>query len=152
MRLWSLHPRYLDVKGLVALWREALLAQAVLSNETCGYKNHPQLLRFKQCVSLSSHISQYLHVVYLESMRRGYRFDKSKVRAIGRIEKICVSRGQIDYEWKHLKRKLKVRAPELLKELEGVLKPKCHPLFRVITGPKEEWEVVKKARKRQRVR
>ncbi|HEU5178767.1 MAG TPA: pyrimidine dimer DNA glycosylase/endonuclease V, partial [Burkholderiales bacterium] len=30
MRLWSLHPKYLDARGLVALWREALLAQAVL--------------------------------------------------------------------------------------------------------------------------
>lgn len=27
MRLWSLHPRYLDSKGLVALWCEALLAK-----------------------------------------------------------------------------------------------------------------------------
>ena len=30
MRLWSLSPRYLDVKGLVAVWREGLLADAVL--------------------------------------------------------------------------------------------------------------------------
>ncbi|MGC2462396.1 MAG: pyrimidine dimer DNA glycosylase/endonuclease V [Steroidobacteraceae bacterium] len=29
MRQWPLHPRYLDARGLVALWREALLAQAV---------------------------------------------------------------------------------------------------------------------------
>ena len=43
MRLWSIHPRYLDSMGLVALWREALLAQAVLRGETKGYKFHPQL-------------------------------------------------------------------------------------------------------------
>ena len=36
MRLWSLHPRYLDAKGLVALWREGLLAQAVLKGQTKG--------------------------------------------------------------------------------------------------------------------
>ena len=29
MRIWSIHPRYLDARGLVALWREALLARAV---------------------------------------------------------------------------------------------------------------------------
>ena len=29
MRLWSLHPRYLDRQGLTALWREGLLARAV---------------------------------------------------------------------------------------------------------------------------
>lgn len=37
MRLWSIHPRYLDTKGLVALWRETLLlAQAVLFGNTKG--------------------------------------------------------------------------------------------------------------------
>jgi hypothetical protein len=30
-RIWSLHPKYLDARGLVALWREGLLAQAVLT-------------------------------------------------------------------------------------------------------------------------
>lgn len=47
MRIWSLHPKYLDTKGLVALWRETLLAQHVLSGKTKRYKNHPQLARFK---------------------------------------------------------------------------------------------------------
>jgi hypothetical protein len=41
MRLWSIHPEYLDAKGLVALWREALLAQNVLQCNTKGYKKHP---------------------------------------------------------------------------------------------------------------
>ena len=41
MKLWSIHPKYLDAKGLVALWREALLAQKVLDGKTEGYKNHP---------------------------------------------------------------------------------------------------------------
>ena len=46
MRLWSIHPKYLDARGLVALWREGLLAQKVLKGETRGYINHPQLNRF----------------------------------------------------------------------------------------------------------
>ena len=37
MRLWTLHPKYLDPQGLVALWREALLARAVLQGKTRGY-------------------------------------------------------------------------------------------------------------------
>ena len=48
MRLWSVHPKYLDSKGLVALWREALLAKQVLEGGTKGYRNHPQLDRFKK--------------------------------------------------------------------------------------------------------
>ena len=47
MRLWSIHPKYLDSKGLVAVWREGLLARSVLDGKTKGYKNHPQLIRFK---------------------------------------------------------------------------------------------------------
>ena len=43
MRLWSLHPKYLDKLGLLGLWRESLLAQKVLLGKTKGYKNHPQL-------------------------------------------------------------------------------------------------------------
>ena len=34
-------------QGLVALWREALLARAVLRGKTRGYRHHPQLHRFR---------------------------------------------------------------------------------------------------------
>jgi hypothetical protein len=47
MRLWSLHPCYLDRQGLLALWREALLAQKMLQGQTRGYRFHPQLERFR---------------------------------------------------------------------------------------------------------
>jgi hypothetical protein len=40
MRKWSIHPQYLDTKGLEALWREALLAKNVLEVKTKGYRNH----------------------------------------------------------------------------------------------------------------
>jgi len=40
MRLWSLHPRRLDGKGLIASWREGLLARAALAARTRGYRNH----------------------------------------------------------------------------------------------------------------
>jgi hypothetical protein len=112
MRLWSLHPQYLDSRGLVALWREALLAQAVLSNKTIGYKNHPQLIRFKSCKNPRSQIANYLRVIHGEAVRRGFRFDKAKLSRPAKIEKICVTRGQLDYEWIHLKRKLRARAPD----------------------------------------
>ncbi len=36
MRIWTLHPQYLDRQGLVALWREGLLAQEVLRGQTRG--------------------------------------------------------------------------------------------------------------------
>jgi len=72
MRLWSLHPRYLDTQGLVALWREALLARAVLRGETKGYRNHPQLDRFRSHAASVSAINTYLARVYDEAVARGY--------------------------------------------------------------------------------
>ena len=88
MRLWSLHPQYLDQKGLVALWREALLAQAVLrriakGERNVGYANHPQLSRFlAQRVPMAS-LARYMRAVHEESLKRGYRFQASRIDGAG---------------------------------------------------------------------
>ncbi|MFI5209112.1 MAG: pyrimidine dimer DNA glycosylase/endonuclease V, partial [Gemmatimonadales bacterium] len=72
MRLWSLHPRYLDAKGLVALWREGLLAKAVLQGKTRGYRHHPQLERWMRAVDPVASMNAYLVEVWREADRRGY--------------------------------------------------------------------------------
>src|SRR3982750_3187862 len=106
MRLWTLHPRYLDSKGLVALWREALLAQAVLNGRTRGYTQHPQLLRFRAAGNPKQAIADYLQVVHDEATRRGFQFDRRKIGRrgmnAGSVQTITVTRGQIQYEWSHL--------------------------------------------------
>src|SRR6185369_5312995 len=111
MRLWSLHPKYLDPRGLVALWREALLAQAVLREQTRGYTRHPQLFRFRNSPSPSESIAFYLHAIHNEASLRSYCFDASKIAPHGPVEPIPVTSGQLDFEWTHLKAKLLVRAP-----------------------------------------
>jgi hypothetical protein len=141
MRLWTLHPKYLDAKGLVALWREALLAQAVLLGKTRGYTRHPQLLRFKETASPSGAIAAYLRSVHAESFRRGYRFDKAKIGKAGFAGLIVATRGQLEYEWEHLKKKLATRAPELLDGIHAVAQPDPHPLFRIEPGPIADWEI-----------
>jgi hypothetical protein len=140
MRLWSLHPRYLDAKGLVALWREALLARAVLRGETRGYTRHPQLERFRAAPRPLAAIERYLAAVLAEAARRGYRFDASKVRTGVRCKPVPVTRGQLDFELEHLKRKLARRASEAAAALRGLERPDPHPLFSVVPGPREEWE------------
>jgi len=140
MRLWSLHPRYLDPKGLVALWREGLLAQAVLSGRTRGYRHHPQLARFLASPSPRRHIAAYLRQVHAEAIRRGYRFDAAKIGRRGPVAPLLVTRGQLDYEWRHLARKLKARAPALRARLAAVKRPRAHPLFRVVSGGVADWE------------
>jgi hypothetical protein len=140
MRLWSLHPRYLDPQGLVALWREALLARAVLSGRTRGYRNHPQLERFRAHSAPRSAIIGYLQGIHAEAALRGYSFDRRKVGRARIPEPVWVTDGQVQYEWDHLLRKLAVRNPELHEQWRTIDIPECHPMFRVHAGGIEPWE------------
>lgn len=154
MRLWSIHPKYLDSKGLVALWREGLLAKKVLENKTKGYKNHPQLIRFKECQYPVASIVVYLKAIYDEAVNRGYNFDENKLfLAVGKgwafQDELKVTEGQLNYEFDHLQhRKLYTRDVKqwdknwaYLRAEQASIKP--HPLFNVIQGPIEKWEKVK---------
>ena len=140
MRLWSLHPKYLDPQGLVALWREALLAKAVLRGETRGYTHHPQLERFKAHSHSRFAINSYLASVHDEAARRGYSFDRSKVGPVRTVQVIPVSSGQLAFEWSHLQHKLAKRSPAVLALWSDVVAPACHPLFRRQPGPVASWE------------
>ena len=140
MRLWSLHPKYLDPQGLVALWREALLAKAVLRGETRGYRNHPQLERFKNHPAPLMAISTYLQAVYAEAVARGYAFDKNKIEDTAEPATLLVTSGQLDYEWAHLMNKLKARHPVLYEKWQETTTPEPHPMFEVYVGEVEPWE------------
>ena len=142
MRLWTLYPRYLDPKGLVALWRESLLARAVLRGETRGYRHHPQLARFQAQPAPVSSLNAYLVAIHAEATARGYAFDRSKLGPRRAVQLIAVTDGQLTHEWHHLLRKLSVRSPELYRCWHDLAMPDCHPLFEVRRGPIEEWERV----------
>lgn len=139
MRLWSLHPSLLDVKGLTACWREGLLAQAVLLGKTRGYTNHPQLKRFREQSDPVAAVQSFLTAVVNEASARGYNFDASKIKLRKPGGEMKVTRGQLEFEYSHLKKKLKLRDPVRLKNLPE--KPKAHPLFRVVAGGIAEWEI-----------
>jgi len=140
MRLWSVHPRYLDARGLVALWREALLAKAVLRGETVGYRRHPQLSRFRARPDPVACINAYLAAVLAESRRRGYRFDGRKARGRRSTGRIPVTAGQLRFEWRHLRAKLRRRSPSAYRAASAVVRPEAHPLFSVVAGRVEPWE------------
>lgn len=161
MRIWSLHPKYLDPQGLVALWRETLLAQAVLRGETKGYKNHPQLQRFKdldlnldsnldypQNIHAKNAIAKYLESVWIEATARGYSFDKNKIGIIHITPlpiTMTVTEGQIAYEWQHLLKKLQHRSPTMYQQWMPSHKAPCiipepHPLLTLVPGAVQAWE------------
>jgi hypothetical protein len=142
MRIWSIHPKYLDTKGLVALWRETLLAKNVLEEKTKGYKNHPQLTRFKNSINPLQGINRYLAAVYEESQIRGYKFNQDKFNVYHEPVNLTVTRGQIEYETQHLLKKLKTRDSDRYHSLFKVTTIEPHPLFKIIDGEIEEWEIV----------
>jgi hypothetical protein len=141
MRIWSLHPKYLDAKGLVALWRETLLAKHVLEGKTKGYKNHPQLNRFKEAKKPLDAINHYLSEIYLEASERDYAFDKEKIDWSFKKSRLTVTQGQMDYEVQHLLNKLHVRDIKRFDELKTMTAFDNHPLFVVIAGDIENWEI-----------
>ena len=142
MRIWSIHPKYLDTKGLVALWRETILAKNVLEGKTNGYKNHPQLIRFKNSVNPLQGINQYLAAVYKESQTRGYHFNKDKLKIYNEPVTLTVTRRQIEYETQHLLKKLKTRDMERYHRLLNETNIEPHPIFKIIDGEIEVWEIV----------
>ena len=142
MRLWTIHPRYLDAQGLVALWREGLLAQKVIAGETRGYTRHPQLTRFREQAEPLQLIAAYLTGVAREAARRGYRFDERKIRSSPCLTQLKETRGQLLYEWKHLQAKLRGRSPDLYRGMKKLAAPQSHPIFRIVPGEVRAWEKI----------
>jgi len=140
MRLWSIHPTYLDTKGLVAVWREGLLALHVLSGKTKGYTKHPQLQRFQQHATPVEAITDYLHGIVDEAEKRNFQFDRQKLQPFTGVSKIPVTRGQVEYETNHLKEKLRLRDPQRFLALESQELFLVHPLFELVEGPIASWE------------
>ena len=140
MRLWSVHPSLLDRVGLVALWREALLAQKVLAGKTKGYRHHPQLDRFRQSGNPIRAITSYLWCVADEARERGFRFDVSRIAMRrGRIT-IPVTTGQLAYELSHLKQKLHQRDPQRLPLVSRREPVQVNSTFNAVEGPIAPWE------------
>jgi hypothetical protein len=134
---------YLDPTGLVALWREALLARAVLRGDTSGYRSHPQLQRFRASSSPRAMINAYLAAIYEEAQSRGYKFDRSKLGRVATAGRIAVTDGQLDYEWSWLLNKLRQRNPLVYRRNRKVSSVLPHPLFAVVSGPVCAWERVR---------
>ena len=79
-------------------------------------------------------IGAFLREIAFEAERRGYKFDVRKIAKPGRAQQIRETRGQLDYEWMHLRQKLQVRSPEISHYFCVVVRPLAHTLFLIIEG------------------
>jgi hypothetical protein len=139
MRLWSLHPQYLDRQGLLACWREALGAQAVLAGRVAGYSHHPQLERFLGRYQVK-YIGWYLYLLRQEGLMRltkkgrPMELKQDKILEIASYDfdpPITVSLGQLLYEKKHLMAKIEARRGKARVDLPVHDLPLVHPLFSI---------------------
>ncbi len=143
MRLWSIHPKYLDARGLVATWREGLLAQKVLMGEAKGYKNHPQLKRFKTSKDPINAIGRYLYFIWQEGQKRGFKFQRDKILDCSEKQnKLKITKDQIEFEFNHLMNKLKTREQTQFNLLKEIKEIEPHPIFKVVSGGLESWEKI----------
>ena len=142
MRLWSIHPKYLDTKGLLAVWREALLAKKVLQGNTKGYQEHPQLIRFRNNSSPINAINIYLNEIFKESKKRNFAFDAKKIDPLKKCNRISVSSEQVKYEFKHLLNKLKERDIIKYNQIKWIKRIETNPLFCKRKGKIEDWEKI----------
>ena len=145
MRLWTIHPKYLDRVGLVAVWREGLLALRVLEDKTKGYRHHPQLIRFKESQRPCNMMAAYLLGVHMEACRRGYSFDQEKISVPPSRGRLVETRGQLIAEWRHFLNKLKGRTPDQYRALKDITEPDSHPIFRITHGDVRKWEKARQA-------
>ncbi len=109
-------------------------SKKVLENKTKGYKNHPQLLRFRNAQDSLRAINAYLSQIYFESQKRGYVFDKTKIKIIEPTELIPVTHGQIQFEFEHLVKKLKERDIQRFEKMKIISETEVNPIFKAIPG------------------
>lgn len=125
MRLWSIHPKYLDSKRLVTQWREALLCRAILDGKTKGYKEHPHFLRVKSHSQPYYFINSFLYVIWEEGKQRKFQFDKSKLmeNLVQKYEEplqlMEVTEGQVQYEFDFLQKKFGEFHIQYIKNLQN---------------------------------
>jgi len=133
--------RFIDSKGLVAVWREGLLAKKVLEGKTKGYTNHPQLNRFKKTKDPIKSINRFLSIIYFEASVRNYHFDESKIDITTNIlSLIPVTAQQAQYEFELLKYKLQKRDVIKYSQIVKIDHIDLNPLFHIINGTIEDWE------------
>ena len=134
MNLWSFHPKYLDEKGLRAVWQDALFAQNVLSGRIKDHrKYYPQLMKFNNYFEPLAAIGAYLGFIYDDGVERGIIFQEHKIMHRSKRENIFqVDRERLEDEFEQYKRKMQTVSMLQTAKLRQVSKVEPHPIFEVV--------------------
>ena len=139
MRLWSLHPRYLDPQG----WSrcgETLLARKVLRGETRGYRHHPQLQRFREARDPQSAIDAYLPRSTPRRRRAATRSTRTSSMPTRARKDPGRARATRRARMGHLIAQARVAQPGAHVRWRELQRPRTHPSFRVVAGGVADWE------------
>jgi hypothetical protein len=113
------------------------------AGDTRGWRNHPQLDRFKDHSETMDAIGFYPLKIREEASFRGHSYDGSKIRRpINRVALTSITTGQLLYEFSLLLERTRLRMPAWHEKLREVYDlPKAYPLFEVVEGDVGRWEV-----------
>lgn len=142
----SISPESLDRQDLVSLWRESLLARKAIEKKNKDYENQPQLRRHKDSFNPLTNINYYLSSVHEEAQKRGYDVDAKKIALLkNKMKDTKVSNGQVNYEFKHILKKLEDRDYGEFSKIKeaGMGSIKTNKTFKVVQGNVESWEKAK---------
>lgn len=130
MRLWSIHPKYLDKHALIALWREGLLAQKALSGKGLVDEANVQLVRFKKSANPVRAIGSYLSFVASEGAKQGCKLNHERILQPNFEAKFMTTDvAQMELEVEQLKARMKTRNKDKFKLLTDVHKFEANPVF-----------------------
>jgi hypothetical protein len=141
MRIWSIHPKYLDSKELLNLWNETIQAKNEFLTKFSGHFSNKQLERFLDLKNPLEAINSYMSSIYREAVKRDFSVDDSFMDwDFDDSIQIPVTAGQISHEISKLKSRLRERDEKKLQKLNGRTFLELHPIFYSVPGTIEEWE------------
>lgn len=156
MRLWTIHPKYLDGKRLTSQWKEGIQMMHIWKEigenpepaKRLGYVSHPQVRRLSNLLVADSGLislllHQHLTAVHEESVQRSYSFNKKLIDDLApdckNAPKVYVTMGQVAYEFALMATKNNEWSQKVAIDPYML----CNPIFQVVSGSIESWEKTK---------
>lgn len=145
MRVWTIHPKYLNRKELSACWHDGLRALKVLSEPEKYQRFYEGLSVFRVQSEPVYALAKYLQAIGKEGVKRGLQMDLSLLPEVPKDFrlKIPVSEERIASERKLLTKRLAGLGRWHLRKFQSMLPGRTNPLFFVQNdNHPSPWEII----------